>query len=366
MSVTYVDNPDALLALCERLRGRAWIALDTEFMRGATFFAKLCLIQVASEDTIACVDVLRLKDLSPFLDLVYDPNVTKVMHAAGQDLEVLWDIKQALPAPVYDTQIAAAMLGFPLQIGYAGLVQALLGRELDKSQVRTDWERRPLSDEQIRYAADDVRYLRDVYHLVGEKLTEAGRAHWPHDDFRALADPASFAFATTNAWKRLRGLDKLAPKQLQVIRALAAWREERARQSDRPRRWILSDQGLLELAKRLPETMDDLGPVPDIEPNVKKRRGRELLDTIEAALRVPEAEWPVLEPHLRLTRAHDKQVAAMLAEVQTAAKALNVEPAVLATRRDVERFVGGDQNVPFMQGWRREFIGEKLLGMLSA
>lgn len=363
MSDLFVDTPDALGELLEALRPSPYLAVDTEFMRTSTYYARLCLVQVASDDVVACVDPLAL-DLGPLLALLYDPARVKVLHSAGQDLEVFHDLRGDLPRPLYDTQIGAALLGHPLQLGYAGLVQASLGVELDKSLARTDWSRRPLADAQVKYAGDDVRYLREIYHRQREALAAAGRADWSAEEFAALGDPAPFAFAPGNQWKRFRGLERLEPRQLQVLRAVAAWREERARAFDKPRRWILADTAALEIARRIPDTLDDLAKVRDLEPGTLKRRGRELLSVVEAALLEPEHAWPVLEGRHRLTPAQEKKVARLLDFLALRAESLRVPAAMLSTRRDVERIVAGDHDVPLLRGWRRQAAGDDLLAMV--
>lgn len=362
MADWFVQHPEQLGELAERLRASPYVAVDTEFMRTSTYYARLCLVQVATEDVVACVDPLAL-DIQPLLDVLYAPGRVKVLHSAGQDLEVFHDIRRDVPRPLYDSQIAAAMLGHPLQIGYAGLVQAMLGVELDKSHARTDWARRPLSSEQVQYAGDDVRYLREVYHRQGEALAAAGRATWAAEEFEALGDPAPFAFAPQQQWKRFRGIEKMEPRNLQVLRALAAWREDRARAYDKPRRWILADTSALEIARRIPDTLDELAKVRDLEPGTVKRRGRELLAVVEAALLEPEGEWPVLEAHRQLTPAQDKRVKRMMDFLALRAQTLNLPAALLSSRRDLERLVAGDDNVPIMQGWRREVAGNDLLAI---
>lgn len=363
MTDWFVHHPEQLGELAERLRASAYVAVDTEFMRTSTYYARLCLVQVATEDVVACVDPLAL-DIQPLLEVLYEPGRVKVLHSAGQDLEVFHDLRQDLPRPLYDSQIAAAMLGHPLQIGYAGLVQAMLGVELDKSHARTDWARRPLSDEQVQYAGDDVRYLREVYHRQQEALAAAGRTAWVEQEFTVLGDPAPFAFAPEAQWKRFRGIEKFEPRNLQVLRAVAAWREDRARAYDKPRRWILADTSALEIARRIPDTLDELAKVRDLEPGTVKRRGRELLSVVEAALLEPESAWPVLEAHRLLTGAQEKRVKRMLDFLTLRAQTLSLPVAMLSSRRDLERLAVGDENVPILQGWRREVAGNDLLSVM--
>ncbi|MGH8561939.1 MAG: ribonuclease D, partial [Nevskiales bacterium] len=188
----YIDTPAALDDFCAQLRGRDWLAVDTEFIRERTYYPQLCLVQVSDGETQACIDPIRLKDLGPLLALLYDPAVTKVFHAAGQDLELFYHLTGKVPGPVFDTQLAATLAGFGDQIGYARLVQDILGVELDKAHTRCDWSRRPLAEAELAYAADDVRYLCQVYDRLCTELKKRGRLDWLAADFAAMTDPARF------------------------------------------------------------------------------------------------------------------------------------------------------------------------------
>ena len=191
--ILYVDSPAALGDLCNRLAGAEWIAVDTEFLREKTYYPQLCLLQVGTPAVTACVDPLALTDLGPLLDLLYDPAIAKVFHACHQDLEIFYNLRGSVPGPVFDTQIAAPLLGHPEQMGYAGLVEALLGVTLEKAHARADWTRRPLPESQLRYAADDVIYLAQLYPVLRAELAKHGRLQWLADDFAALGDPERYA-----------------------------------------------------------------------------------------------------------------------------------------------------------------------------
>jgi ribonuclease D len=218
----YVDTPQALTQLCQDLRSAKVIAVDTEFIREKTYYAKLCLIQVASDAVIACIDPLALNNLDELLEILYSTDKLKLFHAAWQDLEIFYDQWGRIPGPIFDTQIAAALLGFSDQIGYANLVEQLLHTELDKSAVRTDWAQRPLSAQQLAYAADDVHYLLKLYPLILQRLTDLGRNDWLEEDFMALTDPATYAKSTATAWQRISGHGRLKPRQLAVLQVLRA------------------------------------------------------------------------------------------------------------------------------------------------
>ena len=234
MNALYVDTPQALTQLCKQLQHSPWFALDTEFIREKTFYPRLCLLQVANTQHLACIDVLALNDLSPLLDILYDPASTKVLHSAHQDLEIFYHLRGALPTPIFDTQLAATLLGLGEQIGYAALVKTLLKIDLDKSQTRTDWSCRPLDPAQLSYAADDVRYLGQIYQQQRQELEQRQRLDWLTEDFTALCDPARYRVDVDQAWQRIKGQQRLRGVQLAVLRTLAAWREQRASSLDRP------------------------------------------------------------------------------------------------------------------------------------
>jgi ribonuclease D len=366
MSDLYIDTPEGLAKLVDHLRTVEWFAFDTEFMRGATFYAQLCLMQVGTPDVVACIDALNIPDLSPFLDVLYDPKITKVVHSGSQDFEMFFEMKGKVPAPIFDTQVAALALGHSHQIGYAALVKEMLGIEVDKTQTRTDWTQRPLLPEQVKYAADDVRHLREIYLLLRTALEQGGRMEWVADDFAKLSDPATYLNEPYEIWRRIRGVERLEGRQLAIARGLAAWRELRARAIDRPRRWIMDDGVILELARATPRTLDELAQVRGVDQRTVQRRGRELLSIIAAALDETEEIWPVVEKHRLLSKGQEKLVAKMMAAVTETATRLKLHPSILATKRDVERLVVGERELPVLRGWRNSLVGERLDQMLAA
>jgi len=364
VNALYVDNPAALTSLCEQLQGSEWLALDTEFIREKTYYPQLCLLQVATEQVIACVDPLVLEDLTPLLALLYDPAVTKVLHAAGQDLEIFFHLYNAVPAPVFDTQLAAALLGEGEQIGYAALVKSLLGVELDKSQTRTDWSWRPLSPEQLAYAADDVRYLCEVYRLQQAELTQRKRLDWLADDFRALCDPAQYRLDSQNAWRRIKAHQQLRGVQLAVLQALAAWREERASTDNRPRRWIVSDDALLEMARQLPRDAGRLKRLRGLDDNFLERHGQTLLQLIQTARALPPERWPQPVPRKRLSPEQEALVDAMMALVRLRGAARAVSPQSLTSRKELEQWLLTQSDIPLMHGWRATLAGHDVQALL--
>lgn len=351
--------------LCGRLRGSGLLALDTEFMREKTYYPQFCLLQIASEDLIACVDPLATADLAPLWEIICDPGVTKVLHAARQDIEVLHAASGRMPAPLFDTQIAAALLGHGHQIGYAALVQELLGVELDKAHTRTDWARRPLAPAQLHYAADDVRHLLPVYRLQTAALAERGRLPWLADDCAELTDERIYQTEVREMWRRLRGAQYLQGGQLAVLRELAAWREERAMARNRPRKWILPDDVLLEIARQAPPALDRLAHIRGMPEAVLHRDGAQLLGLIRQALELPAEQWPALEPRIVLSEEQEAQADMLMAAARHCSAENDINVAALVTRREIESLVTGGRDVPVLRGWRRTLLGELLRDLLE-
>lgn len=362
--ILYVDTPAALTALCERLRDQPWLALDTEFMREKTYQPQLCLLQVASADTVACVDPLTLDSLDPLLELIESPATVKVLHAARQDLEIFQLLRGRPPAPVFDTQLAATLLGHGDQIGYAALVKTELGVNLDKSHSRTDWSQRPLDAAQLRYAADDVRYLARLYPRLREALAARGRLDWLTEDFAALSDPATYSNPPEEAWRRVSGVNKLHGVQLAILQALAAWREQRAQASNRPRKWVLRDEVLADLARQAPTERARFGRIRGLDAGAVERFGAEWLALITHAKTLPRENWPELVPRLRLDEGQEAVADLMMAVLRQCAHTQHVSPASLANRRDLEAILAGRDDVPLLHGWRGALAGQHIQALL--
>ena len=365
MQTLYVDTPEALRALAESLRGSPWLALDTEFIREKTFRPQLSLVQVSNGSLTACVDPLALTDLTPLLDLIYDPTVTKVMHAARQDLEIFLELRGELPRPVFDTQVAATVLGYGDQVGYGSLVRQVLGVDLEKAHTRTDWMQRPLAPDQIEYAADDVRHLAPLYQRLRAQLDAKGRLDWLDEDFAALVEPRTYRTPPEEAWLRIRGAGKLKGAQLAALRALTAWREEQAMALDKPRRWILKDEMLIELARQMPDTLAKLGRVRGLEAAVANRHGQKLVTLIAAARRLPPEQWPVLDLAERLDASQEAVVDLLAGVVRQLGADQGVSPSAIACRRDLERVLLGDTEVSLLHGWRGMLAGQALCDIVA-
>ena len=361
---TLITTSDQLSAAVFRMRGAARLALDTEFMRERTYYPQLCLVQIATDADCVLVDPLNGLDLAGLFELLAEPGRVKVVHAARQDLEVLYLSAGRVPLPVFDTQIAAALIGLAPQIGYAELVARQLGHSIDKGQTRTDWSRRPLSPEQLAYAADDVHHLLELHTSLLAELQKRGRQHWLDEDASAFADETLYRTEPAEAWRRLKGIGRLKPVERAIARALARWREERAIASDRPRGWIVPDEALLAMATLAPRSIEELAVVRALQPAVLRRRGEELLAIIDAARGTTDGTAADLSGR-RLEQHETALVGRMIEEVRAEAARLGISPELLATRRDAEALVLGQADAAILRGWRRGVIGERLMAMAA-
>lgn len=366
-ALDYIDTRAGLETLSAGLAGHDWLALDTEFIREDTYFARPCLIQVAVPGITACVDAIALPDLEPLLARILDPKTTIVLHASHQDMEIFYHLCDTrLPSRVFDTQLAAPLVGLPGQASYAALVGDLLGISLDKAHARTDWSRRPLSPEQIEYAADDVRWLGPLHLELRRRLVGLGRLEWLEEDCAAISDPARYANPPEDAWKRVRGAIQLNAAQHCVLRALASWREVRARNENRPRGWLLRDDALLDIARLRPSTRAELEAIRTLPPKTAARHGPALLELVETAAGTAidgETDHAAAE---RLSDEEKKSLKQMGERVRRKAADLSIDPAAIATRRDLIALLRGDHAAALLKGWRRGVIGEELLTLLPA
>jgi len=364
MTSELIASDAALADLCRALEGSAWIALDTEFLRERTYYARLCLIQVGAPGIVACIDPLALEHLAPLHALLEKPGLRKVLHAARQDLEVFNDIRGVVPAPLFDTQIAAAYLGYDDQIGYGALVTAITGVALDKTHTRTDWSKRPLSAAQHQYAEDDVRYLMPVYDVLHERLAAAGRLAWVADDCARFTEPALYANDPNEAWRRLRGGADLPAANQQMLRRLAAFREQTAQARNLPRGWVLRDEVLFELARLAPQTSAELASIRGLEDGARHSWGNAILACIEQGRRAePLIIWERQAPPTSEQNALGKR---LMETVRNVAQDNELAPAVLATRRDIEKLVRGADPASVLRGWRAELLGAKLGALLPS
>ena len=353
--------------------GSEALALDTEFVRERTFFPRLGLIQVSDGRTAYLIDPLAVADLAPFAAVLSAPGTVKVVHSASEDLEVFKRALDAVPEPLFDTQIGAALAGVGGSLGYQKLVATVLGVELGKGETRTDWLARPLSSAQRSYAAEDVAYLLPVYERLRAELQRLGRLHWVLEDSAALLsgltrldeDPES-------AYRRIRGAGRLNRRQLGVLQTLAAWRDQEARRRDLPRSFVLKEDLLLSLATRQPTVVRDLERLPALDARQAARDSATWLALIEKALARPESELPEPAERLPFTPAVRQLEDRLRQLVAERAAALGIPPEILSSRRNLggllkSALVDPEPRLPReLSGWRREVIGEELLAAVRA
>lgn len=364
-SIETIDNDNALKDFCAAICKSDFIALDTEFMRERTYFPQLCLLQIATTEHLACIDPLAINNLEPLYEILFDTNILKVLHAAGQDLELIYHMTGKLPEPIFDTQIAAAMLGEGEQTGYAALIKSMLNIDLDKSQTRTDWSKRPLTTAQLNYAADDVRHLVTAYQKQHEILTKKGRLEWLTPDFNLLSNPQQFEQTDKSLLKRVKGTQRLRPEQLAIIRNLAIWREQTAQKKDKPRKWILADNVMLDLAKRPPKMLSDLSDYRGLNPGHIQNSGQQILDTIKAAQQLPTDQWPEQTRRKKLNESQATTADAAMVLLRIIGNQHNIAPGSLSNRTQIEKLITGEKDIPLLQGWRYELAGRAIENFLG-
>lgn len=351
-----LTRSDALADVCEQAAGAEALALDTEFMRERTYYPELCLIQAALPEQVVLIDPLAEIDLSPLRALMSGP-ADKILHASRQDQEVLVAALGCAATPLFDTQHAAALCGHPPQWSYAALVKAFCDVELPKDSTRTDWTRRPLSDKQLAYAADDVRYLLALREMLLERLQALGRLDWFAEDMRQQ-ERIALDVAPEDAWLKVKGKGHLQGRALAVLQALAAWREQRAQSRNRPRRWVLADEALLALAQAQPGSVSALAEVEGVPDGVVQRQGKALLEAVEAGCAAP---IPALDQRMP-DKAAIKQLQGALKRIGAE---LNLDTTLLATRADLNALVLDGSSARIDQGWRRELVGAPLRAALG-
>ena len=355
-----IDTETDLRVLLDAIAGSPWVAVDTEFMREKTYFPHLCLIQLATPDHIACIDPLAFGDLGPLKALLHDPAVLKVFHAASQDLEVLYLVTGKVPGPIFDTQVAASLLGHGEQVGYANLVQAVLQHELDKTQSRTDWAQRPLKAEQLCYARDDVRYLVQLFLSLQGELDALGRLTWLQPEMEALARPELYQADLEGAWRRVSGHKRLKPRELAVLRELASWRESQARDLDRPRRWIISDDALLLIARTRPADVQTLRELRGLPKGLGETQALQILQAVQKGSEAPRETWPVLSRRRPLAESEEAIVDVAMALLRELARQQQISPEAVASRKDVVALMRGEEDAALARGWREQIAGTEL------
>ena len=348
---------------CRELAAEPFVAVDTEFMREQTFWPELCLIQLAGTGAEMIVDPkAKGLDLAPFWSLMADTSTVKVFHAARQDIEIVYTEAGIVPAPVFDTQVAAMVCGFGESISYVNLVKKVTGQDLDKSSRFTDWSRRPLSDKQLVYALGDVTHLRDVYeHLKGE-LAQSGRADWLDEEMAELTDPKTYETHPDEAWQRLK-LRVKNRKSLAVLMELAAWRERLAQAQDVPRGRILRDEALYDLANQMPSSTEQIGELRTLSEGFSRSaRAKEIVDAVKRGIARDPRTLPALNHGNQLSAEANATVELLKVLLKSCAARHRVAPRMIADTADLERIASDrEPDVPALRGWRRQLFGEDAL-----
>lgn len=359
-----IETTESLKLFVKKISKYDWLALDTEFLREKTYYSKLCLVQIEAGEHRACIDPLSIDDLTPLYSLLRNPNITKVLHAAHQDLEIFNQLMGEVPSPIFDSQLAAAVLGLGDQMGYARLVEQMLNVSLAKTQTRTDWSKRPLNTAQLEYAIDDVRYLAKIYPIMREQLISKDRLKWLDKDFERAADPQTYSINSRERWKKVRGNQVLKRPQLAVLRELAAWREDLAERTNRPRKWILSDDVLLDFSRQQPTTKEQLAEIRGLSPErIKKNHGL-WIKLIQTGIDTPEAEMPELPRSKKPTATQNLLIDALMIVLQIQAKEHGITPAVIASRKQIANMVqAGKTNLA--DDWHGALINKPFKTFLS-
>lgn len=353
---------------CARLATFDFVTVDTEFHRETTFWPELCLIQMAGPDLAVIVDPLaKALDLKPFFKLMADPGVTKVFHAARQDIEIVFHLGGLIPMPVFDTQIAAMVCGFGDSVSYNQLVQKITGVQLDKSSRFTDWRQRPLSDRQLTYALADVTYLRDIHAVLSDRIKAENRSGWLSEEIAVLESPETYDLHPDDAWKRLRARLK-KPRELAVLRAVAAWREREARNRNVPRGRILKDDSLFEVAQQQPVDPVALGKLRSIPKgweNAAAARG--LLEAVGEAMAIAKEDLPKVPRQQSLPEGTSAAVEFLKVLLKLTSEKNGVAAKLIANTSDLEKIAvkGAEADVACLTGWRRSLFGEAALKLIS-
>ena len=362
---TFIQTTDELNQLCLRLAKHSFITVDTEFIREKTYRPQLCLIQIASVDEAVCIDPLAEDmDMQALFDLMQNDNVVKVFHAARQDIEIFYHLSGKTPVCVFDTQLAAMVCGFGESVSYQNLAQKLLGRELDKSMRFTDWSRRPLTEKQISYALNDVTHLREIYQKLTGILEQTKRTDWVADDMALLMNPQTYENDSSLAWKRLK-ITTTKPFYLALCQALAAYREDEAKRQNRPRKHIMRDEVLLEIAGSAPENEEEMAKLRGLPQGFQRSKmGKDILKIIATVKAQDASTYPVIPKPYEIPKSA-RAVSKMLRLLLMIKAAENDVAEKLIISQDDLDILAGENNpdLDVLKGWRYQIFGKAALEM---
>lgn len=367
----YITTPEALIVACDTLKNAKVLCVDTEFHREKTYYAQFALLQIGCNESTYIIDPVQITDLKPLWDIILNPDILKVFHAGRQDLEIILEHAGALPLPMFDTQIAAALLGYGQQVGFGNLVQRLVKKELAKGESFSDWLNRPLTAQQLKYAADDVIYLMPIYQALKEELQARKRFTWLDEEQAKLTSLSTYQIDKDEIFWRVKGSNKLKPKHLAALRELAAWRETQAQKKDLPRRRLISDEALLELAKRDHLNLDIMGRMRGLNAGVIRKFGDTWLQLWQKGMDCPEDQRPKLPSRKSNTSGTDLRLDLLDTLLRLKAEEASIAPAILANKSELSALASWGHNckaetpdLPVLKGWRSELVGSTLLQLL--
>lgn len=361
-----IDDDLQLKAFVKRCCTSPYMAIDTEFLREKTYYARLCLIQVAIEGEVAIIDPFAIKDITLLNDALTSPDIVKIFHASSQDIEILYHETGVVPRPVFDTQVAAALLGKSQQASYSSLVSSYCSVNLPKKDSFTDWSQRPLKDSQIRYAADDVVYLPQIYYDMVEVLNEKNRLHWLDEAFEEISSPEKYEIKPEERYRKLRRVNQLNAQQMAAAREFAAWRELKAQKINVPRKWIVSDEQIVEACRREARTIDELFMVRGMRESLRAEDARQAVACIKKGLSCPKEQLPQVHEKPKNEHNVDIVVDLMNAVVHLRARENHIAPQTLAPQAELMKLARGhDDECELLKGWRYKVIGKELKELLK-
>ncbi len=359
-----IDTDDELAAFAKRCQASSYMAIDTEFLREKTYFARLCLLQIAIEGEIAIIDPFPIKNLKVLVEPLVNPDIVKIFHACSQDMEILHHDLGIVPSPVFDTQVAASIQGKFQQASYASLVSSYCSVTLQKKDSFTDWSRRPLRPSQVDYAADDVRYLPKIWRKMTADLKKENRLNWLDAAFSEITDPAKYEIDPRERFRKLRRVNQLSPRQMAAAREFAAWREERAMKRDIPRKWICSDEQIVEACRREARSIDELYMVRGLRDSLRNDDARKVVAAIKRGLECPEEDLPSFGNRNRNEANVDVVVDLMGAIVHLRAKENHIAVQTLAPHTELVKLARGQRkDCTLLKGWRKKVVGDELVAL---
>lgn len=366
MDYELITTDQALANFCTCIANAPYCAIDTEFVREKTYYPLFALLQIATEQHIACIDPLAIQDFSPLIGLLRTPELVKVFHAPSQDLDILYQQFGILPTPVFDTQLAAAVLGFPHQISYAELVLKITSVCLPKKYTRANWYRRPLSDAELNYAINDVRYLLPVYRRLKQALDDKHRSSWIKQDLVDMSKPSNYQIDMDCLWLKLKDRQKLNGVEKQIAQQLCIWREKTAQQQNRPRRWITSDDCIINIARKKPADREALTSMQGMNDKILDKYGYTWLEIVSEARQTDPSYWPQQKPPIILSVQQQALGDCLMALCRIIAEDHDIALAALATRKDIDKLILNRKTSRLAQGWHFQIAGQKLLDFIHA